>query len=356
MHTDKVHTVHVIKIIITNCLRRPPPSPLLCAGVDGCGPEESAPKRRRVGPAAPSAELLAAAAAFHADIEAAGGYGNTDTAAEPGPEQDDGGLIGPPPPEFIDEADAAPADAREAAVIRVMRVLRDAAAADEPRPAAAAAAAAPAPDPYAVLGVEATADTAAIRKVYWRLSLLVHPDKCSHASAHEAFQAVSKAAKLLQDEAGRRAHDAAAEDAALRKAALAAAAAAERQAAWAAARGEALPPDVAAQLAAARAAAAGPAARESWMTDLPPEQRKSAASALAGLSQVGREVCGRGRGTGEGRKGAGSRQHVLCCCCTCRHTAKVCKGCLWGSGYAVCVSSTQAGSQCLTSSQQFLQH
>lgn len=253
-------------------------------------PEESAPKRRRVGPAAPSAELLAAAAAYHADIEAAGGYMDTDAAAEgPGPGHDQDTLIGPPPPEFVDEADAAPADAREAAVVRVMRVLREAAAIAPAGPVGpqAAPAAAVVADPYAVLGVEPDADTAAVRKAYWRLSLLVHPDKCSHVSAHEAFQAVSKAAKLLQDAEARKAHDAAAEDAALRKAAIAAAAAAERQAAWATARGEAVPAEVAAQLAAARAAAAGPAMRESWMTDLPPEKRqRSAADALAGLSQV----------------------------------------------------------------------
>lgn len=240
--------------------------------------------------------MLAAAAAMHADIQAAGGYVDTDAAAEdgPGPEQDS--LIGPPPPEFIDEADAAPADAREAAVVRVMRVLREAAAnapasAVGPQAAPAAAAAAAAADPYAVLDVSASADTGSVRKAYWRLSLLVHPDKCSHPSAHEAFQAVSKAAKLLQDAEARKAHDTAAEDAALRKAALAAAAAAERQAAWATARGEKVPAEVAAQLAAARAAAAGPAARESWMTDLPAAGRTTA-SALANLSQVGVYVPG----------------------------------------------------------------
>lgn len=176
--------------------------------------------------------------------------------------------------------------------MRVMRALREAAA-DAPPAAAgpqAPPAAAPVPDPYTVLGVDADADTASVRKAYWRLSLLVHPDKCSHPSAHEAFQAVSKAAKLLQDAEARKAHDAAAEDAALRKAAMAAAAAAERQAAWAAARGEALPPEVAAQLAAARAAAAGPAVRETWMTDLPPEKR-GVEQALANLSQVGSARC-----------------------------------------------------------------
>ena len=37
-----------------------------------------------------------------------------------------------------------------------------------------------------------------IKKRYWRLSLLIHPDKCDHAQALEAFQAVTRAAKELQ--------------------------------------------------------------------------------------------------------------------------------------------------------------
>lgn len=51
--------------------------------------------------------------------------------------------------------------------------------------------------------------TGDIRKRYWRLSLLVHPDKCAAPGAAEAFQAVSAAATLLQDEAGRKGVDAA---------------------------------------------------------------------------------------------------------------------------------------------------
>lgn len=34
---------------------------------------------------------------------------------------------------------------------------------------------------------------------YWKLSLLVHPDKCSHPQAQEAFMALNKAFKDLQD-------------------------------------------------------------------------------------------------------------------------------------------------------------
>jgi DnaJ-domain-containing protein 1 len=57
---------------------------------------------------------------------------------------------------------------------------------------------APRADAYAVLGVEPGASAAEIKKRYWRLSLLIHPDKCGHARAHDAFQAVARAAKDLQ--------------------------------------------------------------------------------------------------------------------------------------------------------------
>ena len=53
-------------------------------------------------------------------------------------------------------------------------------------------------DAYEVVGLEPSAKASEIKKRYWRLSLLIHPDKCSHPRAHDAFQAVSKAAKQLQ--------------------------------------------------------------------------------------------------------------------------------------------------------------
>jgi curved DNA-binding protein CbpA len=42
-----------------------------------------------------------------------------------------------------------------------------------------------------------------VKKKYWKLSLLVHPDKCEHPKAQAAFTAVNEAAKTLQDESGR---------------------------------------------------------------------------------------------------------------------------------------------------------
>jgi DnaJ family protein C protein 8 len=53
-------------------------------------------------------------------------------------------------------------------------------------------------DPYEVLGVPADAAVGAVKKRYWRLSLMIHPDKCRHPRAAEAFQAAAAAAKLLQ--------------------------------------------------------------------------------------------------------------------------------------------------------------
>ncbi|CBZ51697.1 hypothetical protein NCLIV_014920 [Neospora caninum Liverpool] len=54
------------------------------------------------------------------------------------------------------------------------------------------------PSPFQVLllGPEASEDD--IRKQYRKLSLLIHPDKCKHPNAQEAFQVVNKAYEQLQ--------------------------------------------------------------------------------------------------------------------------------------------------------------
>lgn len=55
-----------------------------------------------------------------------------------------------------------------------------------------------APDAYVLLGVDPTASAGEIKKRFWKLSLLVHPDKCRHSRAKDAFDVVSRTAKSLQ--------------------------------------------------------------------------------------------------------------------------------------------------------------
>lgn len=139
----------------------------------------SAPSRRRViGPEMPSRELLAAAAELteaetllrEADLEA-----------------DDGLLIGPPPPAMVAEAESANEAERFEEVSRIAGAEVD--------------------KPYEVLGVNWKMSSANVKKRYWKLSLLVHPDKCSHPQAQEAFVKLNQAFKDLQDPAKRQAID-----------------------------------------------------------------------------------------------------------------------------------------------------
>lgn len=129
-------------------------------------------------------------------------------------------------------------------VVRISRVLRDAKNAHAASSAAGGPLTAPAPgslpdvDAYAVLGVAADTPVTDVKKRYMRLSLLIHPDKCTHKDAHAAFQAVAVAAKTLQDGALRAALDAAREDKELRRMAEAAARAEATAHAWRVARGE----------------------------------------------------------------------------------------------------------------------
>jgi hypothetical protein len=60
---------------------------------------------------------------------------------------------------------------------------------------------------YAVLGVPKNADEAAVKKAYRKLALQLHPDKCKHDGAEEAFKAVSAAYNCLSSESSRRTYD-----------------------------------------------------------------------------------------------------------------------------------------------------
>ncbi|CAL4963415.1 unnamed protein product [Urochloa decumbens] len=133
------------------------------------GVEEEPPKRRIMGPAMPSRELLAAAAEMTEALR----FRDAEL------EADDDLLIGPPPPAVVAEAASANEAERFEEVTRIL--------------------AADTNSPYDVLGVNWKMSTDNMKKRYWKLSLLVHPDKCPHPSAQEAFVKLNNAFKDLQD-------------------------------------------------------------------------------------------------------------------------------------------------------------
>ncbi|KAL4855003.1 DnaJ subfamily C member 14 [Chlorella vulgaris] len=240
--------------------------------------EDALASVRRAGPAMPPAEWLAAAAQMEYPVseeeeglEGRQGLHDTGVGVD-----DDGGdfMVGPPPPEMAEELDLASMDERTAEVSRVLRVLH-LHEAEHAKSSAAEKADRPV-DPYEVLGLGEQTELAAgeVKKRYWRLSLLIHPDKCDHPRAHDAFQAVTAAAKELQDSELRSKVDARRQEAELRREFVAQAAVAERARQWRMARGEATAEDL-----------AGPARglealeRDTWMTELPPERRADVAAA-----------------------------------------------------------------------------
>ncbi|CAK7323563.1 unnamed protein product [Dovyalis caffra] len=132
--------------------------------------DASAPRRRVIGPEMPSAELLAAAAKL---TEAQAELREAEL------EEDTELFIGPAPPAMVAEAASANEAERFEEVTRIMDVVGDSL--------------------YDVVGVNRNMSAENIKKRYWKLSLLVHPDKCSHPQAHQAFVKLNKAFKDLQD-------------------------------------------------------------------------------------------------------------------------------------------------------------
>ncbi|KAI6689659.1 hypothetical protein NL676_026487 [Syzygium grande] len=148
-------------------------------GISSDVPEEGSSARRRViGPEMPSAELLAAAAKL---TEAQAELRDAEL------EEDTELFIGPAPPAVVAEAETANEAERFEEVTRIMGAEVD--------------------NPYDVVGVNHNMSTDKVKKRYWRLSLLVHPDKCSHPQAHQAFIKLNKAFKDLQDPDKRKALD-----------------------------------------------------------------------------------------------------------------------------------------------------
>ncbi|KAF9007593.1 chaperone regulator [Cyathus striatus] len=63
-------------------------------------------------------------------------------------------------------------------------------------------------NPYDILDIDETATAEAVKKRYKQISLFIHPDKCSHARAPEAFDILKKAESELSDEKKREELDA----------------------------------------------------------------------------------------------------------------------------------------------------
>lgn len=131
---------------------------------------DTGPKRRTIGPAMPSAELLAAAAKL---TEAQAELRQAEL------EEDSEYFIGPPPPAMVAETESANEAERFEEVTRIMDAEDDSL--------------------YDILGANNNMSAENIKKRYWKMSLLVHPDKCSHPQAHQAFVKLNKAFKELQD-------------------------------------------------------------------------------------------------------------------------------------------------------------
>ncbi|KAF9525639.1 DnaJ-domain-containing protein [Crepidotus variabilis] len=63
-------------------------------------------------------------------------------------------------------------------------------------------------NPYDILDIKETATADEIKKKYRQISLFIHPDKCTHARAPEAFDILKKAESDLSDKAKREELDA----------------------------------------------------------------------------------------------------------------------------------------------------
>ncbi|KAG6543258.1 hypothetical protein Mapa_015339 [Marchantia paleacea] len=197
-------------------------------------------KRRVMGPAMPSKDMLEAAAKL-AEAEAALRAAEEELEGDP--------MIGPPPPAAVAEAASANDAERFEEVTRII-----------------------APDvgnAYELLGVKREVTAADLKKRYWKLSLLVHPDKCEHPQAHEAFMALNKAFKELQDPSKRAIIDQKADEKQAKEDYEADLKARREAAQWRKLRGEEAQPGDAELL----MGEAKEPARDEWMTVLPPERQ-----------------------------------------------------------------------------------
>ncbi|KAL2614243.1 hypothetical protein R1flu_025935 [Riccia fluitans] len=203
------------------------------------GPTEP-PKRRVIGPVMPSKDMLEAAARL-TEAEAALRAAEEELEGDP--------MVGPPPPAAVAEAASANDAERFEEVTRILG-----------------------PDvenAYEILGVKREVSPADLKKKYWKLSLLVHPDKCEHPQAHEAFMALNKAFKDLQDPSKRSIIDQKVDEKQAKEEYEADLKVRREAAQWRKLRGEEAEPGDAELL----MGEAKEPKRDEWMTVLPPERQ-----------------------------------------------------------------------------------
>ena len=102
---------------------------------------------------------------------------------------DEGFGFGPPPPDIVEFLDSKSSESRAATARRVISILKNDG------------------DAYDVLSASPEHSNAELKKVYWKLSLVIHPDKCDDPCAAAAFDAVKKAYETLKDETQRKVLD-----------------------------------------------------------------------------------------------------------------------------------------------------
>ncbi|KDD74320.1 hypothetical protein H632_c1403p0 [Helicosporidium sp. ATCC 50920] len=225
------------------------PSASFCVDGDEVGASVAPKEERRVlGPAMPPPEVLEAAAQMPLPAK-------DDPASSDGDFTD---LVGPPPPEVAEMVANASASDAGSEVVRIVALL-DRLESQK----LASKSGAPSADPYAILGVDPTLSGREIKRQFWKLSLLVHPDKCLAPDANKAFAALSHAAEELLDATKRRRVDADREEKATRAAFEHELKAEARRSAWRAARNE--PDSSGSMFDGLGSSPALPEARQEWM-------------------------------------------------------------------------------------------
>ena len=178
---------------------------------------------------------------------------------------DEGFGFGPPPPDIVEFLDSKSSESRAATARRVISILKNDG------------------DAYDVLSASPEHSNAELKKVYWKLSLVIHPDKCDDACAAAAFDAVKKAYETLKDETQRKVLDEKRKSAKDREEFQAWLKNEREKAIWRKKRNESLPGDedlLNDAFDKAPGSADDDKTREEWMTELPPE-RKAAQGPLS---------------------------------------------------------------------------